>query len=91
MELIKHTSLGCCLALRAQQLLVISITTADTTAIIHIWRISIPNGRTQHFHYCGLDSIPGLGTEMPHQATAHTMAKNKQQQQQQKKPEEERI
>ena len=27
--------------------------------------------RTQHCHHCSLDSIPGLGTEIPHQATAH--------------------
>jgi len=26
--------------------------------------------RIQHFHRCGLGSIPGLGTEIPHQATA---------------------
>ena len=27
--------------------------------------------RTQHFHCCGLGSIPGLGTEIPHQAAGH--------------------
>lgn len=27
--------------------------------------------RIQHFHGCGQGSIPSLGTEIPHQATAH--------------------
>ena len=31
--------------------------------------------RTQCFHCCGLASIPGLGTEKPHQATAHCRKK----------------
>ena len=34
--------------------------------------------RTQHFHLCGLGSIPGLGTEIPHQAAIHCGQKNKQ-------------
>ena len=27
--------------------------------------------RTQHFHHCGLGTIPSLRTEVPHQAAAH--------------------
>ena len=35
--------------------------------------------RTQHFHCCSPGSIPGLGTEIPHLATAHHTPKNKKQ------------
>lgn len=31
--------------------------------------------RTWCFHYCGLSSIPGLGTEIPHQAIADNKKK----------------
>ena len=33
--------------------------------------------RSQHFHCCGLGSIPGLGTEIPHQSAAHNSQKKK--------------
>ena len=33
--------------------------------------------RTWHFHCCSLGSIPGLGTEIPPQATAHCDQINK--------------
>ena len=39
------------------------------TEISQIWEF--PGGlmvRIQHFHCCGPGSIPGLGTEIPHQA-----------------------
>lgn len=39
--------------------------------------------RTWCFHYCGLSSIPGLGTEIPHQA----IADNKKKKEEEKKKE----
>ena len=33
--------------------------------------------RIQHFHHCGLGSIPGLGTEIVHQVTACFSEKEK--------------
>ena len=43
--------------------------------------------RTWCFRHCSLGSIPGLGTEVPHQAL-HTVAKNKQTNKQTKTPDE---
>lgn len=42
--------------------------------VIRITILEFPSGlvvRTWHFHHQGPGSIPGLGTEILHQATAH--------------------
>ena len=44
--------------------------------------------RIQHFHHCEQGSNPGLGTEIPHQASAHHGQEKKKKKRERKKEKE---
>ena len=44
--------------------------------------------RIQQFHCCGQDSIPGLGTEISYQGTAHSSGRKEEKRKEERKEEE---